>query len=428
MRAYSGDDNNEEIARLRLTVEKLNDSARCLRCGMLKPMSQFYISTDPTNQAGITCWCKQCCKDVALRRDQYGNYHSSTVESVKQVLEHIDKPFIQSVWNASVEQAASMHSGINKTDTWMTLIKNLQMKQYYGLRWKDSDMFKSSVVPSEEEQTVEKLQKDHKGDDVYDSYVKNKTDVIRLLGYDPFQKQAITDQPFLYSQLLGMLDSSQDINEDMVRVSSAISIVRGFLQEAKIDDAITKLMGNTAQVADNSPTIKSLQDSKQKITNMITNLAAESCLSLKNSKTVTKGTNTWSGQLQKIRQLNLRQGQVNGFDINTCRGFQQVQQISDASIMKQLKLDESEWSDMVADMRQANKRLRKQRDSYKEINRILLRQNIDLKDTLKQDGVDVNSDMKKLKDMYSIFRDDEDGIEFTGEQEVDKNEPDNSSV
>jgi hypothetical protein len=191
----------------------------------------------------------------------------------------------------------------------------------------------------------------------------------------------------------------------MVRISSAISIVRGFLQESKIDDTITKLMGNTKEVANNSATIKSLQDSKAKLTSMITSLAKESCLSLNNSKTVTKGTNTWTGKIQKIKELNLRDGEVNGFDINTCRGFQQVQEISDASIMKQLRLDDSDWSDMVADMREANQKLRKEKNSYQEINRILLRENMDLKDELSEKGYNVKAHTANLKDLYSVFRD-----------------------
>mgnify|MGYP007111779145 CR=1 FL=1 len=64
--------------------------------------------------------------------------------------------------------------------------------------------------------------------------------------------------------------------------------------------------------------------------------------------------------------------EIRCFDIGTCRGMQQVLEISDASIMKQLALDESDWSDMVAEMRKDNQSLRKERDSYKEINRILL--------------------------------------------------------
>lgn len=39
---------------------------------------------------------------------------------------------------------------------------------------------------------------------------------------NPFEKEDITDQPFLYSQLLGILDSSEDANEDMMRTSSGL--------------------------------------------------------------------------------------------------------------------------------------------------------------------------------------------------------------
>ena len=40
------------------------------------------------------------------------------------------------------------------------------------------------------------------------------------------------------------MDSSEDANDDMMRTSSAISIVRGFLQQSKIDDTVAKLMSD----------------------------------------------------------------------------------------------------------------------------------------------------------------------------------------
>lgn len=83
--------------------------------------------------------------------------------------------------------------------------------------------------------------------------------------------------------------------------------------------------------------------------------------------------------------------------------MQQVQEISDASIMKQLELDESEWSDMVAEMRVTNKDLRKEKEAYKEINRILLRENLDLRDTLKENNLLDENNVKDLRDLYSVF-------------------------
>ena len=71
--------------------------------------------------------------------------------------------------------------------------------------------------------------------------------------------------------------------------------------------------------------------------------------------------------------------------------------------MKQLALDESEWSDMVAEMRVVNTGLRKEKDAYQEINRILLRENLDLRDTLKENNLLNEEQLKDLKDVYSVF-------------------------
>lgn len=106
---------------------------------------------------------------------------------------------------------------------------------------------------------------------------------------------------------------------------------------------------------------------------------------------------------------------MNGFDIGTCRGMQQVQEIADASLMKQLALDESEWSDMVATMRKTIQELREECNSYKEINRILLQENLDLKDYLEEKGIDISSQYRNLRELYSVFANEEN-------EEEDENE------
>lgn len=429
-----------ENQKLKAQVDKIRFGSYCYMCGEVKTIDHFYVDYDPnvTNnrkETGVSACriCKQCFQGLI-----HGNLHGGpkqrvTKNSLKKGLYYLNKPFIDDVYDSAVASVNNKATGgaSDIGQAYMTQINSLQ--QYRGTTWLDSDLFKTInggqtlVKDDEEPLTEQEVIEGHMGEDVYDSFVKNRNDVQRLLGYDPFEKEAIEDQPFLYSQLLGILDSDEESSEDMMRVSSAITIVRGFLQEAKLDDAITKLMGNTEAVADNSATIKSLQDSKQKITSMITQLAAESCLSLKNSKVQTKASVTWSGKIAKIKDLNLREGEVNGFDINTCRGMQQVQQISDASIMRQLALDESEWSDMVAEMRERNRRLQKEKDSYKELNRILLRENLDLKDTMEEKGIPVESEEKPLGELYSVFRDSDNGVDFEG-QEGETNELDNATV
>lgn len=411
----------KEIEKLKEENEKLKDSSRCLVCGTLKRRDDFYVSTDPMNKAGHTPICKLCAKKIALRVDKNGEEHDPTIDSVCASLKLLNKPFINSLWDSSVQESENLVAGKIKHNPWTAYTKNVAMKNYIGMTWDDSDMFKEKIV-YEDEKTSQMIVEERIGQDSYDDYVKNKKDVTRLLGYDPFEQEAVSDQPFLYSQLLGLLDSGGDENDDMMRNASAISIVRGFLQSSKIDNAIANLMADIRNIDKNSATIKSLQDSKSKITSTITSLAAESCISLKNNKNAKKGENTWTGKIKKIKDLNLRDGRVNGFDIATCRGMQQVQEISDASIMKQLALDESDWSDMVAEMRKDNQSLRKERDSYKEINRILLQENMDLKDYFEENDISLDTNLKDLKELYSVFSDEEDIEENIEEVEFDESD------
>lgn len=408
-------------------IKSLKEGAWCYMCDTHKARDKFYVSTDPMNKSGLTPICKDCARKIALKIGKDKIEHEPDKNSVIETMRYLNKPFLSKLWDASIQESENLASGKVRSNGYYSYVKNVAMGQYNTLTFKDSDIFGNNTSENEtpkESTTEEELIESHAGLDTYDSFLKNKNDVIRLLSYDPFEKEDVADQPFLYSQLLGLLDSSEDANEDMMRTSSAISIVRGFLQQSKIDDTISKLMCDISNIERNSATIKSLQESKGKITSVITSLAQDSCISLKHNKNAKKGENTWTGKIKKIKSLNLRSGEVNGFDIDTCRGMQQVQEISDASIMKQLALDESEWSDMVSEMRVVNTGLRKEKDAYQEINRILLRENLDLRDTLKENNLLNEEQLKDLKDVYSVFAEFDEVEESPGNEtkEVTENE------
>ena len=393
----------KEIERLKEENEKLKDSSRCIVCNTLKRKDDFYVSTDPMNNAGHTPICKLCAKKIALRVDKNGDEHEPTMDSVCAALKMLNKPFINSLWDSSVQESENLVAGKVKHNPWTAYTKNVAMKNYVGMTWDDSDMFKERII-YEDEKTPQMIVEEHAGQDTYDDYIKNKKDVIRLLSYDPFEQEAVSDQPFLYSQLLGLLDAGGYENDDMMRNASAISIVRGFLQSSKIDNAIANLMSDIKNIDKNSATIKSLQDSKAKITGVITGLAAESCISLRNNKNAKKGENTWTGKIKKIKDLDLRQGRVNGFDIETAKAMRQVMDLSHKSILQELKLDETDWSDMVAEQREMIVNLQKKSDQYMEISRILLNENLDLKDFIKENNVDIHGySYVDLEDLYSCF-------------------------
>lgn len=378
----------------------------CPYCLEEKKKTHFYKSTDPLVLTGITHICKDCVRKIALNWDENKQeFGACTKKSVMNALERIDRPFLSKLWESSYLE----WSNGNRTTIWDAYIKNVGLKNYAGMRWRDGDIFETYVedgrqvaaMEAEKESNVTALQNN---DEVNNEFEKNKRDVIRLLGYDPFDGEKIEDQPLLYSQLIGYLDLGGDGNEDMMRTSSAITIVRGFLQQAKLDDKISKAMMNTSS-SSNVGEIKSLLDAKQKVSSTISQLAEQSCLSLKHNKNSTKGENTWTGKVKKIKELNLREGEVNGFDIMTCKGMQQVMDLSNASILKQLNLDESEYSDMLAEQRKMITSLRTEKDSYKEIVRILLRENLDLKDVLNDSGLLNDENLVDIEELFSAFSD-----------------------
>ena len=380
----------------------------CPYCLKEKKKSEFYMNPDPRVLTGITSMCKDCVKKIALNwDDNRQEYGTCTRKSVMDALEYIDRPFLERLWEASYAEWADNTARKRRTTIWDAYVKNVGMQQYRGLRWRDGDIFNTYIEDAKQVALMEKSQQDNaqllaNSQEVNNEFEKNKQDVVRLLGYDPFEAEKPEDQPLLYSQLIGYLDAGGDGNDDMMRTSSAITIVRGFLQQAKLDDKLAKVMANTNA---NATEMKTLLDAKKNISATISQLAEQSCLSLKHNKNASKGENTWTGKIKKLKDLNLREAEVNGFDIGTCRGMQQVLEMSDASIMRQLNLDESEWSDMVAEQREMLIRVQNERDVYKEINRILLRENLDLRDTLEDNGILDIANLQNLKELFSAFGD-----------------------
>ena len=380
----------------------------CPHCLKEKKKSEFYMSTDPRVLTGITSICKDCVRKIALAwDDNRQEFGACTKKTVMDALEYIDRPFLERLWDSSYAEWADDTSQKRRTTIWDAYIKNVGMIQYRGLRWRDGDIFNTYIEDAKQVAALESGNKDSAqtlidGQEVNNEFEKNRKDVIRLLGYDPFDGEKIEDQPLLYSQLIGYLDAGGDGNDDMMRTSSAITIVRGFSQQAKIDDKIAKAMANTNA---NTSELKALLDAKKNLSSTISQLAEQSCLSLKHNKNASKGENTWTGKIKKLKDLNLREAEVNGFDIGTCRGMQQVLEMSDASIMRQLNLDESEWSDMVAEQRKMLINVQNERDVYKEINRILLRENLDLRDTLEDEGLLDTKNLQNLKELFSAFGD-----------------------
>ena len=318
----------------------------CPHCGELKKKGAFYISSDPAVSIGIAFPCKDCAEKIARRYDpKTGNYSDVTVVSLKNALMYLDKPFLNTLWESAYNEVHDPSLKQPKHNMWTAYIKNVQMVNYKTMRWRDGD-FENSVL---ETRQVNANVDEYIAPDVAEELERNRRDVVRLVGYDPFEKEQLEDKPLLYAQTVGYLDMSGN-NDDAMRTSSVITIVRGFLQIQKLDDMIAQAMINAAK-SGGSAEIKALLDAKKNISATISQLAEQNCISLKHNKNNTKGENTWTGKVRIMKEMNLREAEVNIFDAETASGLAQVADISNASILKQINLDENDYVQMLTEQK-----------------------------------------------------------------------------
>lgn len=380
----------KKITDLENKIQTLKDGAWCHMCDKHKSADAFYISTDPLSKSGLTPICKDCAKKLALKVGKDGVEHEPDKTSVQLALRYLNKPFLEKVWDSSVLETENIVSGRVKSNYWNSYIKNIAMQNYYGMTFADSDIFAPidmSTTSNNENETVSDY-----SEELLSSFSQNKKDVVRLLGYDPFQKEALEDQPYLYASLIGYLDSSEDANEDRLKTSSSIEIVKGFSHIEKINDMITLLMRDVRNLEKNISTIKNLEDTKNKITSSVLNLAKDNGISLKHSVNASKGENTWTGKVKKMKEMNLLEAETNLYDVEYSNGLSQVAEISDAAIIKQIRLDENDFHDMLIQQRELIDKYKKVADINEEKARILLRENYDLKSLINEHGIELEGD------------------------------------
>ena len=359
----------------------------CPYCLKEKKKSEFYMSSDPLVLTGITTMCKDCAKKIALNWDeriqQFGN---CTKASVQEALIRLDKPFLSKIWDSSYLEWANQEGQLRRTTIWDAYIKNIGMVQYRGMRWQDSDIFDVYVEKAKSAAKIEvgkeNRQSSINAEDINEAYKTNKKDVIRMTGYDPFANYPIEeDKPLLYAQVVSFID--EETKNDGMKMNAVIQIVKSFNQISKINDAIDELSSDTMKLNNNNGTIKQLADTVSKLLSGANALAKDNGISVNFNNSKSKGQNTLTGKMKELDQIGFRDAKINMYDIDYCRGMQQVAEISAKAQIDQIGFDENVMDEIQSIRRELVESLTKERDKAVERARVLLVENKDLKDFLR---------------------------------------------
>ena len=376
----------EKVIELQEKLDKYDNTAHCPLCDKHKDIDKhFYQDSDPLlGGRGFSRICKECARKIALRVDINGIEHEPTRESVQKALYYLNKPFLETVWNASIQESENIVTGKGKTNVWTSYIKNISMPNYVGMGYMDSDMFKEQIVYPDEK-VISKDSKEELSEDVMEMYKVNKRTVLRFLGYDPFENEPVSEQPLLYSKLVGYFDES--VKDDGLKLEAVIEIVQSFKDVKTINDAISqykKQLGSNPGVIS---TIKSLADTKQKMINSALALAKDNGISENNNNRKSKGAGTLTGIIKELQEMDLDGSEVNTFDYETNMAIEDIMTRNHQNQLKQLNPDENDWEKEVIHQKELLFNLQKERDNAVEFSRLLKKENKDLKDFLQEKGL-----------------------------------------
>lgn len=353
----------------------------CQMCGRPKVSGDFMKSFDVKMRSAYTCICKECAANIANSVDATGNAHGITKSSISNALEYLDKPYVESVYDTALLQDESCGS-----DLWKRYVRCLAVSKYRDLRFRDSDKINQTssgydtlIKDTQIEPTVDEAAENQ------EQYEINRRDTIKFCGYDPFINEAQIDKPRLYAKLVGFLDDQA--KEDPFKLSSIIEIVKGLAQSEKLNDEITHILNDKANFMANGPLLNKMMDTRKKCLDTVQTLARDNGISINFNKNSSAGQQTLSGRIKKVTEENLREGKVNAFDVGTCEGMRQIAEISEAARAKQLGMSEDILREIKDTSTALVTSLTKECDEYREKYRILLRENLDLKEYMRDRGL-----------------------------------------
>lgn len=357
--------------------EEMKDKTRCTSCGRILTNSSknFYVSNSKINTyTGRISLCKDCLTRL------YVGYLEDTEDiklSIYKMCRLLDYYYTDQLYESSYNEAGGWNKDCtlvqNGLEIWKKYIKTTNsLKNYKDYSFEHGEQVNLNKETETKELVIKNKQEELITEDELEQKIRdkqNKEDIIRIIGYDPFENETAEDKSKMYAKLINMLN--EDAQEDELKISAIISIIKGQNQENKINDMITLLSSDMQSLKDNIGTIKSLTDTKEKLNKSLLALAKDNKISDFYSGHKTTGSNTLTGMVKKLKEINLNEAQVNVFDIQTSMGMLQTARLSAQAIVENLNFGDDDLLDMVKFQRGKIDYYEKEYSKLKEENRKL---------------------------------------------------------
>ena len=357
----------------------------CPRCGETSK-NAFYPSYNKTNKVSKkTIYCKKCINEIYAEALMLLKNDKMAIINICQIL---NIPFDERVFN-SCKELEDEESKKNLIESYIEKISIYKDIYEIGDSYLDSDSFlvKDSIITLDDykqyQEDIDKQKEYLKQSKRTDEAIKrNREDVIRIVGADPFSAYPEDDAAELYASLLDFLD--EDIDPPRFLLNIYIEIIKNFYLLDKINEEMLIQTSDSENLFANAKQIKTLNDTKTNIQNTINKIAADNQISLKTAKDKGDKTKKFTYIIRKLMEYeDLDDVKSNVFDVKTSKAMAEVEKQSFGNMISQLNIEENDYINVLANQRDRIAELENELLKTKEKNRAKTKRISKLEERLK---------------------------------------------
>lgn len=358
----------------------------CSCCGLPKKVSDFYVVYDISCNSNVDDKgarhmhiCKECCQKLF-------NYYYSVVakKDIELAMQYMCSN-LNLYWDNDVFQIVrkKFEDSGRKGTLFGSYISYIN-SHAPGLTLMDSPFL------AEDYETV--VYMPAATDAPYDwskEDAKNKKDVIHILGYDPFEyEENEDDKKILYADLISVID--EEIQQDYVKLQSALTIVKSFHKVRKLDEKAHKMEAEGASLNEQ----KAIAELKAKELKAISDFSRDSGFSERFKTKQNMGETSFTGIVKKMNEKKYEDELINKYDIETSSTIQAAADASFKAIFNQLNLSEAEAYQIAAEQLAELRKVKTENDSLQEKLRRAKYQlaELQLKEKAREKGVEEEDD------------------------------------
>ena len=337
------------------------DKHVCSCCGKPLKLDQYFkvyspICSDRVDQNGeYHMWvCRECCYKLFAWL-----YNEKANKDLELATKYICA-YLNIYWDVDIFDIAKQSH--NKSGRMKPFFAEYMI--YVNRSYPNKTFFESPFLSEAYERKGEIRIEGKKDDEApYDwdrEDVKNRQQVLKMVGYDPFEWETDDNKKILYKDLLNILEPGME--NDLVKFQAAIQIVMSFFKVRQMNKKQFEMERDGASIAEQ----KALSDLKDKELKSITNFSKDNGFAERYATAKAKGENTFTGIVNKMNEAKFENAIMNRYDIETSATIQQAADASFKAIFSQMSLGESEVWKIAQDQLEELRKLRKSNSELEE--------------------------------------------------------------